>query len=64
MNWRKASAAGKLAATAKSLTPEQMEVTRLRAELALLRMENDILKKQRRTSQRHTCEVRLDRRGT
>lgn len=44
-NWRKAAARGKLAATAKSLTPEQMEVSRLRAELARLRMENEILKK-------------------
>lgn len=45
MNWRKASTVGKLAATAKSLTPEQMEVSRLRAEVARLKMENDILKK-------------------
>lgn len=45
MNWRKAAASGKLAATSKALTPEQMEVSRLRAEVARLRMENDILKK-------------------
>jgi transposase len=45
MNWRKASAVGKLAATARSLTPEQMEVSRLRTEVARLRMENEILKK-------------------
>lgn len=44
-NWRKAAASGKLAATSKALTPEQMEVSRLRAELARLKMENEILKK-------------------
>ena len=44
-NWRNAEALGKLAATAKALTPEQMEVSRLRAENARLKMENDILKK-------------------
>lgn len=58
-NWHKAAAQGKLAATAKALTPEQMEVSRLRAEAARLRMENDILKKRRRTSRRDLCEVRL-----
>lgn len=44
-NWRKAARSGRLAATAKALTPEQMEVSRLRAELARLKMENEILKK-------------------
>lgn len=44
-NWRKAAASGKLTATSSSATPEQMEVSRLRAENARLKMENEILKK-------------------
>jgi transposase len=45
-NWVKAAAAGKLvAADAKPVTPEQMELSRLRAENARLKMHVDILKK-------------------
>jgi transposase len=43
-----------------SVTPEQMELARLRAENARLRMERDIAKKPRRTLRRMCCEVRLD----
>ncbi len=42
-NWRKA---GKLATgTGKAITPEQMELSRLRAENAWLKMELEILEK-------------------
>lgn len=44
-NWRKAAAAGKLAASGKRVTPEDMEFSRLRAENRRLQMENEILKK-------------------
>jgi transposase len=45
-NWFKAAAAGKLTAPgAKLVTPEQMELSRLRAENQKLRMHVDILKK-------------------
>lgn len=45
-NWVKAAHAGKLHAPgAKAITPEQMELSRVRAENARLRMENEILKK-------------------
>jgi transposase len=45
-NWAKAAKKGKLiAAGAKKITPEQMELSRVRAENARLRMENEILKK-------------------
>jgi len=46
-NWSKAKAEGKLgtAANGKPITPEQMEISRLRAENARLRMEAEILKK-------------------
>jgi transposase len=43
-NWRKAAKAGKLA-SGKKVSPEEMEVSRLRAENARLRMEVEILKK-------------------
>ena len=43
-NWRKAAKAGKLA-TAKPVTAEQMEVSRLKAENARLKMELEIVKK-------------------
>ena len=42
------------------MTPEQMELSRLRAENARLKMHVDILKKRRRTLRRMRCEVRLD----
>lgn len=45
-NWVKAADAGKLnRAGAKSVTPEQMELSRLRAEVVRLKRENEILKK-------------------
>ena len=45
-NWVKAAAAGKLnGAGATVVTPEQMELSRLRAENVRLKRENDILKK-------------------
>jgi transposase len=46
-NWSKAQAEGKLgtAANGKPITPEQMEISRLRAEVARLKMEAEILKK-------------------
>ena len=46
-NWVKAHAEGKLgmAENGKPITPEQMEISRLRAEVARLRMETEILKK-------------------
>ena len=45
-NWVKVAAAGTLnGAGAKVVTPEQMELSRLRAENVRLRRENEILKK-------------------
>ncbi|OHX11542.1 transposase [Chromobacterium sphagni] len=45
-NWRKAHKAGKLTGgTGKPITSEQMELSRLRAENARLRMELEILEK-------------------
>jgi transposase len=45
-NWVKAAAAGKLNGPgAKPVTPEQMELSRLRAENIRLKRENEILKK-------------------
>ena len=45
-NWVKAAKAGKLHPPgAKAVTPEEMELSRVRAENARLRMENEILKK-------------------
>ena len=45
-NWVKAADAGKLnSADSKVVTPEQMELSRLRAENAKLKRECDILKK-------------------
>ena len=45
-NWVKATALGKLNAPgARPITPEQMELSRLRAENARLKMHVDILKK-------------------
>ena len=60
-NWIKASKEGKLIGTgSKVVTPEAMELSRLRAEVARLQRENEIIKKQRRTSRGMFCEVRLD----
>lgn len=45
-NWVKAADAGTLnRAGAKAVTPEQMELSRLRAEVVRLKRENEILKK-------------------
>jgi transposase len=45
-NWVKAAAAGRLnGGGAKVVTPEQMELSRLRAENVRLKRENEILKK-------------------
>lgn len=45
-NWVKREAQGRLKGTsAKPVSPEQMEISRLRAELARTKMERDILKK-------------------
>lgn len=46
-NWVKAQAEGRLGgvASGKPITAEQMEISRLRAEVARLRMETEILKK-------------------
>ena len=45
-NWIKASATGKLKGPgSKLITPEAMELSRLRAEVARLKRENDIIKK-------------------
>ena len=45
-NWVKASREGRLnGADSKPVSAEQMEISRLRAELARIKMERDILKK-------------------
>ena len=45
-NWVKAEARGRLAGkSAKPVSPEQMEISRLRSELARTKMERDSLKK-------------------
>jgi transposase len=46
-NWVKAAREGKLkgADRASKVSPEQMEISRLRAELARVKMERDILEK-------------------
>ncbi len=45
-NWVKAEQAGKLnGAGAKAITPEQMELSRMRAEIRRLQMELEIAKK-------------------
>ena len=45
-NWMKAQAAGQLGETsAKPFNAEQVEIARLKAELARVKMERDILKK-------------------
>ena len=52
----KAAKAGKLHPPgAKSITPEQMELSRVRAENARLRMENEILKNRPRGLPRPIC---------
>lgn len=57
--------AGKLnVAVGKVVTPEQMGLSRLRAENIRLKRECEILKKRWRTSREKRCEVRLDWRAT
>ena len=60
-NWVKAAVAGKLNAPgAKVVTPEEMELSRLRAENIRLKREAEILRKRRRTSRGKCGEVRLN----
>ena len=64
-NWVRLSSKGELddvgsADKATKVSPEQMEIARLRAENARLRMERDIAKKAAATFRRTRCEVRLD----
>ena len=60
-NWVRLSEKGQLkGAGDKPVSAGQMELARLKAENARLRMERDILKKRRRTSQGKSFEVRLD----
>ena len=60
-NWIKASAEDQLkGAGSKVVTPEEMELSRLRVENLRLKRENEILIKRRRTSQGTSFEVRLD----
>jgi transposase len=63
-NWVRASERGGLSGAGdKPVTPEQMELARLRAELARMTMERDIAKKRRRTLLMIFCNVRLDSRN-
>jgi len=50
-NWVKAAERGQLNHKARKVSEEQMELSRRRAENAGLKMENEILKKRRRTLQ-------------
>jgi transposase-like protein len=60
-NWVRQAAKGQLTgAGAKLVSAEKMELARLRAELAWVKMERDILKKRRRTLRGNQCEVSLD----
>ena len=64
-NWVKVFDAGKLNAPGvRQVTPEQMELSRVRAENARLKRENETLRKRRRTSRGMRYEVRLDRRAS
>ena len=65
-NWVRQAARGQLSqgtdgSKPAQVTPEQMEIARLRAEVARLKMERDIAKKRpRRTLRRTSCKARLD----
>lgn len=60
-NWVKAADAGKLNRVGgKVVTPEQMGLSRLRAENIRMKRECEILKKRRRTLREKYSEVRLD----
>jgi len=56
-NWVKAAERGRLNEKVHKVTEEQMELSRLRAENAQLKMENEILKKATASSmdERNTC---------
>ena len=57
-NWVKAAKAGKLnPAGARQITAERMKLCRLRAQVARLEMENEILKKRRPTSRRSGGDI-------
>lgn len=59
-NWIKASDAGKLKGEkAQTVSKEQMEISRLRAELSRVKMERDILENLRHASRKSRYEVRL-----
>ena len=62
-NWVRLAEKGQLqGAGERPVSAEQMELARLRAELARVKMERDILKKATaHTTQGNPCEVRLDR---
>ena len=56
-NWVKAEQEGEFGgADTKAVSPEQMELSRLRAEGARLKMERGILKRHARTSRRTRCD--------
>jgi len=60
-NWVRLEGNGRLkGAGDKPVSPEHMELPRLRSENARLRMERDILKKRWSTSQGNPRELRLD----
>ena len=60
-NWLRADNSCKLSGAGdRVVTPEQMELARLRAENTRLKMERDILKKRQRTLPKIICKVRLD----
>jgi len=57
-NWVKAAAEGKLAgAGGRTVSLEEMELSRLRAENLRLKRELEITKIRRRTSRKMLCEV-------
>jgi len=64
-NWVRLASTGQLRGAggdgrAAKVSPEQVEIVRLRAENARLRMEHGIAKRPRRTSRRTCCAVHLD----
>ena len=57
-NWVKAEADALLVATTmKPVTAEQLEIALLKAELARVRMDREILKKRRRVSRSSRCDL-------
>jgi len=64
-NWVKADAAGRLREiTGKTISAEQMEIARLKAELAKTRMERDILKNAAACGDRNRLALSWLRKGT